>query len=428
MTADQPPNDSANPENIFTDYIDIGNTIISAKTNARNLSLDFLKGISIMLVVFFHNARLNPDSFVDSLWMLACHAAVPCFFMVSGAVFFQKPFNMKRHLLRIVKTYLTLVAWRGIYLLIYGLWKGAGYGGSMRSLLSYLFTFGSIDAIPTGLFWFMEALLVVLLLAPILNLCRSTSRTVTLYIMGVLFLFNQLLNDGQFLLTLLSQAVGRTVWNIGNFGAINPFNTFQSNYILYFLLGAELMELKDRLNVIPDVRTWRSFRGIGGHKASIADEVPLKTSFSTAQSCHSQSSLSVRFIIPSIMVVIGLACLTIIRYLQCGTFRWNGTQIVSGYYWCSTMVLSCGIFLMVCQIPVGTVPVLRWFSRNVGAFTMGIFFLHTPLFTLMEKLVLTPLDPLNGWVINLLESCLITAIACAVTWLGRRIPLLRLIF
>ena len=155
--------------------------------NARNLSLDLLKGISMVLVVFFHNAQLNPDSFIDNLWMLACNAAVPCFFLVSGAVFFQRPFHLKRHIERLIRTYLALVAWRGLYLLFYGLGLGAGTGGSLRAFLSYLLTFQSIDGIPTGLFWFMEALLVVLFLAPVLRLCRENSRTLTIYLLIILF-------------------------------------------------------------------------------------------------------------------------------------------------------------------------------------------------------------------------------------------------
>ena len=34
----------------------------SAGNNSRDLTLDFLKSVSMVLVVFFHNIQLNPDS------------------------------------------------------------------------------------------------------------------------------------------------------------------------------------------------------------------------------------------------------------------------------------------------------------------------------------------------------------------------------
>ncbi len=372
--------------------------------SARNLSLDLLKGVSIILVVFFHNLRLNPDSFADNLWMLACNAAVPCFFLASGAVFFQRPFQMKHHILRIIRTYAVLAAWRGIYLLFYGIHLGAGAGGSLRAFLSYMLTFTSIDGIPTGHLWFMEALIVVLLLAPILRLCREHSRPATLYLMAVLFFFNQLLNDGQFAVTLLSQWAGRSVWNITTMGQINPVNNLYSNYVLYFLLGAELTEQRDRFLV--------------------------KTSSQTQGTDDSRKSpfLSARILVPVAMMAAGLTGMVLIKYLQSGTFLWRDTHIVSGYYWISTMLLACGMFLTACLIPVNSIPALRLFSKTVGAATLGIFYLHMILFTLLDTRILTPLNPWNGWLLNLLESCLIAAIACGISLIGKKIPLARFLF
>lgn len=355
----------------------------SERPASRNLSLDFLKGVCIILVVFFHNIRLNPESVADSLWTLACHAAVPCFFMASGAVFFSRPLNLKRHIIRIVRTYFVLAAWRAVYLLFYGVYLSIGTGGSLRAVLSFIFVFQRIEGIPVDLFWFMEALLVVLMVAPLLHLCRQHSRPVILYIMAVLFLFNQLLTDGQLLITELSELLGKNVLNITTFAQISPFNLNHSNYLLYFLLGAELMERRDRI--------------------------------SNAGT-------------PVLMMVLGLAGLALIKYLQSGLLVWGNTHIVSGYYWISTMALSCGLFLCALRIPVNTAAPLRWFARVVGTSTMGVFCMHLPLMALLGGRLFVRFDPWNGWVVNLAESLLITAIACAGVFIGRKIPLIRHLF
>lgn len=349
------------------------------KRSSRNLSMDFLKGVAIILVVFFHNMRLNPDSFIDNLWMLVCNTAVPCFFLVSGALFFSRPLDLKKHVIRIIKTYVVLAAWRAIYLLFYGVYLSIGTGGSLRAILSFILVFQGIPGIPVDLFWFMEAMLVVLMVAPLLKLCRENSRPLTLYIMAILFLFNQLLTGGQLLITVLSNLVGRSVWNITTFAQISPFNLNQSNYLLYYLLGAELLENKER--------------------------------FSKRA--------------PYIMMIGGLVGLIIIKYLQSGLLVWGDTHIVSGYYWISTMVLASGMFLCALRIPVESVSGLRWFANTVGTSTMGVFCMHLPLMALLTGRLFIYLDPWNGWIVNLLEVLLITAIACIGVWIGRKIPVIR---
>ena len=53
----------------------------SAGNNSRDLTLDFLKSVSMVLVVFFHNIQLNPDSIADNIFMMWGNAAVPSFFI-----------------------------------------------------------------------------------------------------------------------------------------------------------------------------------------------------------------------------------------------------------------------------------------------------------------------------------------------------------
>ena len=64
---------------------------------SRDLSLDFLKGFSMVLVVFFHNLQLNPASVLDNIFVLLANTAVPVFFFgvrrafLSPAFYLEKP-------------------------------------------------------------------------------------------------------------------------------------------------------------------------------------------------------------------------------------------------------------------------------------------------------------------------------------------------
>lgn len=344
----------------------------------RDLSLDFLKGLSILMVVFFHNLQLNPASVADNLFMLGANAAVPCFFLVSGTLFFARPFDMKKHIRRCIQLYLVMVVWRILYLVFYHT-LGTPVPGSLRTLLSYLLFFQNIEGVSTSHFWFMDALLTVMLTAPVLKYCRDTNRRLILYLMALLLLFNQLLADGNLVLAIAARLIGKPAPDISQFAEISPFSLRYSNYMLYYLLGTELAERKESIS-----------RKAAGWMA-----------------CG------------------GLLGLLVIKYLQSGTFRWQELHITSGYYWISTMLLACGCYLLVCTLPVSDYAPLSVFAKTAGTSTLGIFYLHTPLITLLTPALFYRLAPWNGWIINMAESLLIVIISCIIVWCGRRIPIIR---
>ena len=349
-------------------------------TKTRDPSLDFLKGLAIVMVVFFHNIQLNPASIADNLWMLACNAAVPCFFLVSGYLFFSRSFSLKKHIQRMIRFYLVAVIWRLIYLLLYHSW-GAPLTG-MRALLSCLFLFQPMNGVEISHFWFMDAMLTVMLAAPLLRICLEHDRKLIYYTLAVLILFNQLLADGNLLLAVLTRMLGRSALEISSFAEINPFSFRHSNYMVYYLLG---ILLTDR-------------------RANTSGKISI------------------------LMMAAGLSGLVLIKYLQSGTFQWQGLHITSGYYWLSTMLLACGMFFFTAHLPFNRVPLLPWFSQTVGTSTMGVFYLHIPLIFLLRPTLFAQLSAYNGWLLNLAESLLITGIACTITWIGKKIPIIKHLF
>lgn len=353
----------------------------------RNRSLDLLKAVAILMVIFYHNRQLNPDSMVDNLLMMIPNAAVPCFFMASGAVFFHRPVHMQKHLRKTVRFYLILVAWKAIYLVLYLNW-GAPLNGSLRALMSYLFLFQHMDGIETAHFWFMDAMLTVMLVSPLLHLCyhtrsedETTAAGVTnrllpghsqllLFVLAVLLLFNQLPAAGNLLIRVLSQLAGKPAWDIAALGEVNPFSFRNSNYLTYYLLGALLIEYKKR--------------------------IPARTA--------------------AILALLGTAGLVCIKYIQTGSFRWNGVYLESGYYWISTMLLAVGLFLLMLRLNIREHTPAGWIAAYAGSSTMGIFYLHIPLIFILTPTVFARFQAYNGWILNLADSLLVAGIALAITW------------
>lgn len=372
-------------------------------TKNRDLSLDFLKGIAIVMVVFFHNIQLNPDSLIDNLFMLAANAAVPCFFLVSGALFFHRPFHMNRHLRRTIRFYLVYVIWRAFYLAFY-LFHGAPFDGSLRKLFAYLFLFQTMPGVETGHFWFMDAMLTILFAAPLFHLCWTAHRNQIPYLLGILFLFNQGLTAGNLFFAIVCPMIGKPAPELSFFAEINPFNFRYSNYMVYYLLGAVLLESeKTRLSA----------------KSNDARILSHRTRLSQLLYCRFTALFLVCF---------GLLGLLIIKYLESGTLLWQGLHVTSGYYRISTILLACGAFLLSRQCSIETHRPLAWFARTVGTSTMGIFYLHMPLIFLLRPSLFAQFTAYNGWLLNLAESLFITAIACTISWIGKKIPVIRHLF
>lgn len=374
-------------------------------STSRDLSLDFLKGFAMVMVVFFHNVQLNPTSIADNLCMLACNAAVPCFFLVSGCLFFSRPLPLEKHIRRMIRFYLVMVTWRMIYLALYHAW-GAPIPGSLRTLVSYLFLFQNIDGVETSHFWFMDAYLTILFAAPLLHFCMKHNRKLIWYALVVLLLFNQLLTTGNLLLACLSRCLGKPALDISAFAEVNPFSFRHSNYMVYYLSG---YLLRDAVSRKEGVKEHADSSGLTGRMQPLRRILTGKAA-------------------PSLMIALGIAGLTLIKYLQSGTLQWQDLHVSSGYYWCSTLILACGMFLLSAQLPYDRCGLLRAFARTVGTSTMGIFYLHIPLIFLLRPAFTSYLSPWNGWLVNLAESLLITAIACTITWGGRRIPIIKHLF
>lgn len=349
----------------------------------RDLSLDFLKGVSIILVVFFHNLQLNPDSILDNIFMMWGNVAVPAFFLVSGALFFTRPFSWKHHIQHILRFYLALTGWKTVYLVIYHL-GGVPVPVSKRELLTYLLLFGDINGIATGHLWFIVAMLTVLLAAPILRICMEQDRKLTIYLMATCFFFNQLLTDANLISTSLARLLGKGAWDLSVFGEINPFSFRYSNYMFYYMLGAFLQKKKNEKTISPKTGVFMTAAGILG--------------------------------------------LVLIKYLQSGTFRWQSTHLVSGYYWISTVLAASGMFLSAAHIPFHSSRLLMGFSKIVGTSTLGIFYLHMPLIFVLTPRLFIRIAAYNGWVVNLLESLFMVAISCMIVWTGRKLPVIRYLF
>ena len=340
----------------------------------RAVRLDLLKALAITLVVFLHNAQLNPGSVIDNAFMMLCTSAVPVFFMVTGAIQLNRTgsINYRRHLMSIGRLYALVICWKVLYAAFMHFFYAVPIDGSLSNLVNYIFLFQEIPGVSTGHFWYFQALIALYFILPLLRLCRE--KKLLLYLMLLLFVFSCVTFDLDLCFRLLQKLSGKHIPDMMLLTTLSPFHPTYAVYILYLLLGKCIYAERGKC-----VR-YRRFAPVA--------------------------------------LVLGLAGLLLIKYLQSGLWSWQGVHIVSGYYYASTMLIAAGLMLFFVGRTAVSAPE-QWIGRVIGQHTLGIFFLHLLLYTVLDHTLYPRIRAWNSWYLNLLESLGIVILSALCTILFR---------
>ena len=312
--------------------------------------LDILKAISIFLVVFCHFVLLA-ETFAANVFMALCRLAVPVFFMVNGALLFARPFNMKKHISKMVTVYLVLAVWKLIYMLsIPAMTDTVLQANGIGEILTYLFLFGELPGIVNGHLWFIDALLAVYLVFPVIRIAYDhqsghvTGRQITWFLAISCLVCTNGLYGLETLGDMLKDLGVPFHLSFNNLAAFQPFGKY-GNMLGFFLLGALLAE-------------------------------------SSPQNKSSKSGVVVFFsrpanrrILGTILLLSGLAGFLLTRRYLTGHFLWDGVPMTEGYQRISVIFMAVGLFLICKDLEIRN----RWFSAAVSALasrTLGIFYLH----------------------------------------------------
>lgn len=153
----------------------------------RILSLDLIKGLACLLVIFLHvsspffyqDSSVVSHTYFSQVLYYVGTPAVPLFFMVNGFLLINKrSINYKYIFRKMFSILVPVLAWNGVLFVLYFL---VGKGKNLFELI-----LGSL--IQKGLFfqfWFLGALMLVLLLVPLFNKLLKISRIAYLIILMI---------------------------------------------------------------------------------------------------------------------------------------------------------------------------------------------------------------------------------------------------
>ena len=346
--------------------------------------IDLIESVAILCVIYCHYLSTLGTSIFSHITEQLCAVAVPLFLMANGALLFTRPFQLKKHLKKTLFLFISVSAWKLIYLAVtlafYQLdWSTV----SFQMLFQYLCGGNLTDPyIPAEHFWYIYVLIRIYLIFPVLKVCYdSSNRSILVFLMAILFFFSFFTVDFNALVGLISR-----VFRIGSYsldtlrGNLQPLNNCE--YLFYFLIGPFL------------------------HEKLYEKKLSARTK---------------RTILFSALFGCGLLILK--RYLQVGVLSGEWVTISGDYERTATLLAAIGLFGLAIfpkSIPLRLQQLLSFISQR----TMNIYVVH--MFLAFWYSYSFP-NPPSGALVHLLRSLIILVIAIVITEPFTYIPGLRIV-
>lgn len=225
-------------------------------------SLDMMKALGICMVLALHVPLWSTDFIVHpDIGHIMQYAfrlvseGVPIFLMINGMLLLKKDaFSLKAHCIKMIRILGIFVFW-GIVLTVVGC-LCSGERLSIAGVIDYIFATG-INSKYTGVLWFLQYLIAVYLIVPVIWLAYKTSNHIFEYFFGVFFFFAEFLS----VLHMVSEFLGLFVdvsWLNGGIETLMKFcpgaDWQYVFYVFYFCLGGMIWKYKDKL--LNHRRTW----------------------------------------------------------------------------------------------------------------------------------------------------------------------------
>lgn len=222
-------------------------------TNQRLKFLDLLKSLAIVAVVIYHYNNLSIDfwqaptfySYFSYFVKTILTVCVPIFFMVNGALLFNKDFDLKKHIRKLINVVVLTVIWAVLTLAL--LMPINHQYFTAREFINNLLTW---KLAWINHLWFFQALAMVYLFFPLLKIAYDRQLKIFYFFLiaiGVLTFGNV------FILNIINTV--KYFFNISPlpeiYNIFNKFNFLTGAYgytLVYFMLGALFLKYKDKFN------------------------------------------------------------------------------------------------------------------------------------------------------------------------------------
>lgn len=340
--------------------------------------IDLLKSVAIFFVILIHNYGFNTDFIVNggfntylAYFVRLFIEGVLIFVFVNGFLLSNKQVDLKKHLIKIFKILFLVIIWSIFFVVIFSFINHEII--NFKHIVSNVLL-TDITSKYSGILWFLQNLICLYLIYPVLKVCKENNKTVYNYIFIVVMIFTVGSNLVKLILQIVSAICHMnniTNW-IGKF--IESYNPVSNGYfILYFMFGGYVAEN------IKLVEKYKKKIYIGGICSMI---------------------------VPMIYSVI---CSKITTNTYYNNFNYNTIFM---------MMFVLFIFTLTYNYKFKT-NFLKKYICFVGKNSLGIYFTHVIVLKVLNIYLIN-----ESWYI-LLNSCLVLFISSILVYVISKIPILK---
>lgn len=337
----------------------------------------------MFFVILYHCKLFSYDFLTEStlrhyvlyFFSTILSTCVPLFFFANGYLLFGRDFNLRKHIIKMVRLTVVTIIWAIITLCIIQVIRGEFF--SISEFIKAIWTWktGWINHL-----WYMGALICIYLFFPLLKNAYDTNIRIFFYFTIICTFFtigNTTINQVSTVCSNLVLGKSISIENINFYNIFNPFRGIRGYSFVYFCLGGIAYHIQDKIERI---------------------------------------SVKIRNIISVLGIV--LSCLGLFATGYCYS-KINGSiwdVVWNGYDTIFTLINVVCIYLISVSWEKDS-QIIRTISSN----TLGIYFIHGIIISLL-KLHILNYDFLLNPAFNFVLCVFILVASCVICCILRKCP------
>lgn len=213
-------------------------------------NIDLLKFIAIFMVITLHVPLYftdfiktqNIENFIQFSFRLISEGVL-IFIFVNGFLIINKPFDLKKHIKKVIKVFFIMIFWGIINVIVFSLIRNEtlSINKIIKETLNLKFTH-----LYSGHLWFLQNLISLYILFPIIKIVHDSNKKVYNYLAITMIFFSvgiNFLNSICQLICKLSNIENLSAMILNNFNKINPY--INNMFLCYFIIGGIVFEKKN---------------------------------------------------------------------------------------------------------------------------------------------------------------------------------------
>ena len=230
------------------------------KIKKRLLHIDLLESIAIFFVILYHSTIYNYDIIKNnSLFNYFLYfgrailsTCVPLFFFTNGYLLFNKEFDLKKHIKKIIRLIILIIIWAFILIILY--MKIEGEQLRIKTILMSILTLDVKWSM--NLFWFLGALISIYIIFPCLKKNYDFDKKSFVFFTIVCAFLSFGFVFGNQIILLIGTIIHHDIPSL-NFPLLTIFNPFRGSYgysFVYFCIGGLMYEYESKILTISKIK------------------------------------------------------------------------------------------------------------------------------------------------------------------------------